>query len=119
MNVYQQGCMAVASHSFVYGCESIFGAEVNVSTSLRQDPDGLTSTRLTLHRQGQSSLWRTHTHRDSNRVFNGQKDWFESQIIWRALARLFAPRGPLEYSVGKLFQQYISTIYTQALLSLL
>lgn len=53
--------MAVASNSFVYWCESIFGTEVNMSPSVHQDPDGLTSTWLTLHRQGQSSLWRTHT----------------------------------------------------------
>lgn len=32
-----------------------------MSPSLHEDPDGLTSARLTLHRQGQRSLWRTHT----------------------------------------------------------
>lgn len=64
--------MAVAPHSFVHRRESVFGAEVNVSTSLHQDADGLTSTRLTLHRQGQGSLWQTHTH--THTVFNGQKD---------------------------------------------
>jgi len=37
----------------------------------------------------------THTHTDSNGVFNGQKDWFGSQTIRTTLARLFAPSRSL------------------------
>lgn len=37
----------------------------------------------------------THTHTDSNGVFNGQKDWFGGQTIRTTLARLFAPSRSL------------------------
>lgn len=45
--------MAVASDSLVHWRESVFGAKVNMSPSLHQHSDGLTSTGFTLHSKGQ------------------------------------------------------------------
>lgn len=48
--------MAVAPHGLVHRREPIFGAEVDVSPSLHQDPDGLAAAGLTLHSEGQGRL---------------------------------------------------------------
>lgn len=53
MYVHQQSRMTVASDSLVHWRESIFGAKVNMSPSLHQHSDGLTSTGFTLHSKGQ------------------------------------------------------------------
>ena len=128
VSVYQQGCMAVASNSLVYRCEPVFGAEVDVSPALHQDPDGLTSTRLTLHRQGQRSLWQTHTHAHTHThththnenwikfiIVGGICSWagvWKSYYLGEAVARLFAPRGGCWDTLWGNLQQYIPTIYS-------
>lgn len=62
VDVHQQSRMAVASDSLVHRRESIFGAEVNMSPSLHQHPDGLASTGFTLHGKGQGSLCQENKH---------------------------------------------------------
>lgn len=62
VDFHQQSRMAVASDSLVHRRESIFGAEVNVSPSLDQHPDGLASTRFTLHGEGQGSFCEENKH---------------------------------------------------------
>lgn len=62
MYVHQQSRMAVASDSLVHRRESVFGAEVNMSPSLDQHSDGLTSTGFTLHGKGQGSFCQRNKH---------------------------------------------------------
>lgn len=62
MYVHQQSRMTVASDSLVHWRESIFGAKVNMSPSLHQHSDGLTSTGFTLHSKGQGCFCQKQIH---------------------------------------------------------
>lgn len=62
MDVHQQSRVPVASDSLVHRRESVFGAEVNMSPSLDQHPDGLTSAGFALHGKGQGSFCQKNKH---------------------------------------------------------
>lgn len=62
MYVHQQSRVTVASDSLVHWRESIFGAKVNMSPSLHQHSDGLTSTGFTLHSKGQGCFCQKQIH---------------------------------------------------------
>lgn len=78
MHVHQQSRVTVASDSLVHWRESIFGAKVNMSPSLHQHPDGLTSTGFTLHSKGQGCFCQKNkyiTHLFLKTTASDQDQW--------------------------------------------
>lgn len=78
VRVHQQSRVAVAPDSLVHWRESVFGAKVNVSPSLHQHSDGLTSTGFTLHSKGQGCFCQRNryiTHLFLKTTASDQDQW--------------------------------------------
>lgn len=78
MCVHQQSRVTVAPDSLVHWRESVFGAKVNMSPSLHQHSDGLTSTGFTLHSKGQGCFCQKNkyiTHLFLKTTASDQDQW--------------------------------------------